>query len=221
MQINVSRLHLRLSRNRHEKGGCLLKEINLKKNRFDTLKKFSIPFVVSEIKGPAASIEDAGIMGDTDMVLSPVLSTLDDSFELFSQSAEKTVLKRILKALWKLLLNTIEKELVLPPTTGNTLLNAGKSAMELGKKFGSTLKTTALSGTLPAGITGAVQGSLLTAEKTLSPRHCAVMECAIENLKIYFHSDGMGLKKNFLAKSADLTSLQYALSLYTLSTGNC
>ena len=31
--------------------------------------------------------------------------------------------------------------------------------------------------------------------KTLSARHCAVMECAIDNMKIYFHSEGMGLKK--------------------------
>ena len=180
--------------------------------------------LLADIKGPAASIEDPSIMGDTDNVLSPVLSTLDDSFELFSQSAEKTVLKRILKALWKLLLNTIEKQLVLPQSGGNSLINAGKSAIELGRKFGSNLKTSALSGTLAGSLSGAagtLQGSnLLTAEKTLTPRHCAVMECSIENLKIYFHSDGMGLKKNFLAKSADLQSLQYALSLYTLSTGN-
>jgi len=176
--------------------------------------------LLSEIKGPAASPEDAGIMTDTDNVLAPVLLTLDDSFELFSQSAEKTVLKRILKALWKLLLNTIEKQLVLPQTQGNSLINAGKSAIELGRKFGSNLKTSALSGTLSGSLSGAtLQGNLLTAEKTLTPRHCAVMECAIENLKIYFHSDGMGLKKNFLSKSTDLQSLQYALSLYTLSTG--
>ena len=177
--------------------------------------------LLAEIKGSPASIEDPGIMTDTDNVLSPVLSTLDDSFELFSQSAEKTVLKRILKGLWKLLLNTIEKQLILPSTTGqSSLLNAGKSAIELGRKFGSNLKTSALSGSLAGSLTGAaLSGQMLTAEKTLTPRHCAVMECAIENLKIYFHSDGMGLKKNFLSKSADLQSLQYALSLYTLSTG--
>ena len=45
------------------------------------------------------------------------------------------------------------------------------------------------------------------------------MECAIENMKIYFHSEGMGLKKSYLNKSAELQSLMYALSLYTLSTG--
>ena len=46
------------------------------------------------------------------------------------------------------------------------------------------------------------------------------MECAIENMKIYFHSEGMGLKKSYLNKSAELQSLMYALSLYTLSTGS-
>ena len=55
--------------------------------------------------------------------------------------------------------------------------------------------------------------------KTLSPRHCEVMESAIENMKAYFHSEGMGLKKSYLNKSPELQSLQYALSLYTLSTG--
>ena len=51
---------------------------------------------------------------ESDLILSPLLGTLDESFELFSQSAEKTVLKRILKSLWKLLLQTIEKHVVLP-----------------------------------------------------------------------------------------------------------
>ena len=179
------------------------------------VKQMSV--LLSEIKGPAANSEDPKILEETDNVLAPVLSTLDDSFELFSQSAEKTILKRILKALWKLLLNTIEKQLVLPSTGGNTLINAGKSAIEAGRKFGS-----ALSGSIAGGFSGAsvtLNSNLLSAEKTLTPRHCAVMNCAIENLKIFFHSDGMGLKKNFLTKSADLQSLQYALSLYTLSTG--
>ena len=55
--------------------------------------------------------------------------------------------------------------------------------------------------------------------KTLLPRHCEVMESAIENMKAYFHSEGMGLKKSYLNKSPELQSLLYALSLYTLSTG--
>lgn len=183
-----------------------------------------------EVKGQEAPATDPEVMVETDNILSPVLSTLDDSFELFSQSAEKTVLKRILKSLWKILLNIIEKEVVLPSTSGNMLINAGKSAIELGRKFGSNLKTSALAGTFTGGLTGslsgaasAVQGGNLlnvTAEKALTPRHCSIMECAIENLKIYFHSDNMGLKKSFLSKSNDLKSLQYALSLYTLSTDN-
>ena len=180
-----------------------------------------------EVKGPEAPATDPDVMMETDNILSPVLSTLDDSFELFSQSAEKTVLKRVLKALWKILLNTIEKQVVLPSTSGNMLLNAGKSALELGRKFGSNLKSSALSGTLTGSLSGAasavqggISGGIGSTEKTLTPRHCAIMECAIENLKIYFHSDNMGLKKGFLSKSSDLKSLQYALSLYTLSTGD-
>ena len=94
----------------------------------------------------------------------------------------------------------------------------------MGKKLGSNLKTSALSGTLPISLSGTTLqpgnlASLGSDSKTLSPRHCAVMECAIENMKIYFHSEGMGLKKSYLNKSAELQSLMYALSLYTLSTG--
>ena len=59
------------------------------------------------------SAEDQ-IETDCDHILSPLLCSLDESFELFSQSAEKTVLKRILKSLWKILLQTIEKHVVLP-----------------------------------------------------------------------------------------------------------
>ena len=43
------------------------------------------------------SEEDVQI--ESDLILGPLLGTLDESFELFSQSAEKTVLKRILKSL--------------------------------------------------------------------------------------------------------------------------
>ena len=37
---------------------------------------------------------------------------------------------------------------------GNTLINAGSRAIEMGKKFGSNLKTSALSGTLPISLSG-------------------------------------------------------------------
>ena len=92
-------------------GFILILNIYLEHFLFNILGVKQLSILLLELK--ANSDEDIQI--ECDHILSPVLCTLDESFELFSQSAEKTVLKRILKSLWKLLLQTIEKFVVLPP----------------------------------------------------------------------------------------------------------
>ncbi|XP_071749707.1 protein unc-13 homolog B isoform X5 [Lepeophtheirus salmonis] len=181
-----------------------------------------------EVKGggQGQAISKSEVQAAADGILQPLMDLLDGSLSMYAEICDKSVLKRLLKELWKIVMKSLEKNIVLPPTTDKSaaiknLAGDVKNMAEKTKKVEDVtgfFKSFGGKQDVKSSVMSVVSDISKEGERSLSPKQCSVLEAALEVIKQYFHAGGIGLKMSYVNKSEELKSLQHALSLYTQTT---
>ncbi|XP_024116828.2 protein unc-13 homolog B [Oryzias melastigma] len=147
-----------------------------------------------QIKGPLNANTKNQVEADSDNMLRPLMDFLDGKLTLFATVCEKTVLKRVLKELWRIVMTSLEKTIVLPQgndTFGAQILSAAKDLGQLSK----------------------LKDHMAGEAKSLTPRQCAVMDVALDTIKVSLHCCTVCMEKKH-----QHAGIRHGGSIYTLYT---
>jgi len=181
--------------------------------------------LLQEVKGggQGQAISKSEVAAAADGILGPLMDLLDGSLSMYAENCDKSVLKRLLKQLWRIVMKCLERSIVLPPMSEKKALknfdakNVAESAKKVEDMTSFLMKGMSAKADVK-NVMNVVSDISKEGEKSLTPKQCAVLENALDVIKQYFHAGGNGLKMSYVNKSEELKSLQHALSLYTQTT---
>merc|ERR1719411_785123 len=127
--------------------------------------------------GQGQAISKSEVAAAADGILGPLMDLLDGSLSMYAENCDKSVLKRLLKQLWRIVMKSLERNIVLPPIeTKQKGLEKGLSGLE---KSGGLILGGLIGGGKPdvKNVMNVVSDNLKEREKSLSPKQCAVLEC--------------------------------------------
>lgn len=105
---------------------------NLESSIKDSVKKVGDSLLTLRETGKCSqSLQQNNFALEADEVLRPLMDLLDSRLSFYAESCEKTVLKRLLKELWKIVINILEKEIVLPQITDKNVRFIWKISLQL------------------------------------------------------------------------------------------